>query len=209
MPKLQLRSTILSIVGLALWPTLAAASDLNNDNGPTKLPGSENMAGSLVWVIVSLFIVIALIVVLIKWLSTRNRAWGTNRSLRSLGGIALGQNNSMQVVELAGRVYIVGVGENVTLIDKIDDLEQAQAIVASIERQSNGGWSPNGMAELLKRFRQRDNKAEPSNEQWNESSSFQNILNDNLNRQADRKQQIESLLKDSKPNERLMDDNEK
>lgn len=209
MSKFLLRSTILSILAIALWPALAAASETNGDSGQVIVPGSENMAGSLVWVIISLFIVIALIVVLIKWLSTRNRAWGTNRSLRSLGGIALGQNNSLQVVELAGRVYIVGVGENVTLLDKIDDLEQAQAIVASIERQSSGGWSPNGLTELLKRFRQRDNKVEPSNEQWNESSSFQNILNDNLNRQADRKQQIESLLKDSKPNERLMDDNEK
>ena len=53
----------------------------------------------------------------------RNRGWGTNRALRSLGGIPLGQNKSLQVVELSGRVYVVGVGDSITLLDKIDDPE--------------------------------------------------------------------------------------
>ena len=58
-------------------------------------------------------------------LSQRNRGWGTNRALRSLGGIPLGQNKSLQVVELSGRVYIVGVGDNITLLDKIDEPEDS------------------------------------------------------------------------------------
>jgi flagellar protein FliO/FliZ len=143
-------------------------------------------------------------------LSQRNRVWGTNRAVRSLGGVALGQNNSLQVIELTGRLYVVGVGENVTLLDKIEDVEQVQAILASLDRQSNGAvWSTNTITDFLKRFR----KQEPSsgedltNEQWNmQSSSFQSLLNQNLSKQADRKQQLESLLKESKHDG---DDNEK
>jgi flagellar protein FliO/FliZ len=195
-------------VGVAVQPAFAAAAGNDNDQGP--MAGSDSYAGSIIWVIISLIIVIGLIILLIKWLSQRNRVWGTNRAVRSLGGVALGQNNSLQVIELTGRLYVVGVGENVTLLDKIEDVEQVQAILASLDRQSNGAvWSTNTITDFLKRFR----KQEPSsgedltNEQWNmQSSSFQSLLNQNLSKQADRKQQLESLLKESKHDG---DDNEK
>jgi flagellar protein FliO/FliZ len=195
-------------VGVAIQPAFAAAAGNENDQGP--MAGSDSYAGSIIWVIISLIIVIGLIILLIKWLSQRNRVWGTNRAVRSLGGVALGQNNSLQVIELTGRLYVVGVGENVTLLDKIEDVEQVQAILASLDRQSNGAvWSTNTITDFLKRFR----KQEPSsgedltNEQWDmQSSSFQSLLNQNLSKQADRKQQLESLLKESKHDG---DDNEK
>ncbi|MGO4106836.1 flagellar biosynthetic protein FliO [Paenibacillus sp. YAF4_2] len=195
-------------VGVALQPAFAAAAGNENDQGP--MAGTDSYAGSIIWVIISLIIVIGLIILLIKWLSQRNRVWGTNRAVRSLGGVALGQNNSLQVIELSGRLYVVGVGENVTLLDKIEDVQQVQAILASLDRQSNGAvWSTNTITDFLKRFR----KQEPSSgedltdEQWNmQSSSFQSLLNQNLSKQADRKQQLESLLKESKHDG---DDNEK
>lgn len=202
---------MVSALGMAIWPRFAAAavegSSANNDE-QMVFTGSNDLAGSLVWVIISLAIVIVLIIFVIKWLSQRNRMWGTNRSLRSLGGIALGQNNSLQVVEIAGRIYIVGVGENITLIDKLDDSEQVKAVIASLERQQESAWSKDFATQLLNKLRDRNkkNEPEPSNEQWNKTSSFQDLLQNKLTQQADRKQQLESLLHDSKSNERLMDD---
>ncbi|MUT66365.1 flagellar biosynthetic protein FliO [Paenibacillus sp. NEAU-GSW1] len=210
--------SMLSVSGLAVWPSLAAASDLNGDSSKPPFSDSGNMTGSMIWVIISLFLVIGLIVIVLKWMSQRNRAWGTSRSLRSLGGIALGQNKSLQVIELEGCVYIVGVGENITLLDKVDNTEQAHSIIAAMERQATGGWSAGSITEVVKRFRKQQSgsesvtgsKADSTNEMWNgASSSFQSMLNDKLSRQADRKQQLEALLKDDKINERLMDDNEK
>lgn len=205
------RISMVSALGMAIWPRFAAAavegSSANNDE-QMVFTGSNDLAGSLVWVIISLAIVIVLIIFVIKWLSQRNRMWGTNRSLRSLGGIALGQNNSLQVVEIAGRIYIVGVGENITLIDKLDDSEQVKAIIASLERQQESAWPKDFATQLLNKLRDRNkkNEPEPSNEQWNKTSSFQDLLQNKLTQQADRKQQLESLLHDSKSNERLMDD---
>lgn len=202
---------MVSALGMAIWPRFAAAavegSSANNDE-QMVFTGSNDLAGSLVWVIISLAIVIVLIIFVIKWLSQRNRMWGTNRSLRSLGGIALGQNNSLQVVEIAGRIYIVGVGENITFIDKLDDSEQVKAVIASLERQQESAWSKDFATQLLNKLRDRNkkNEPEPSNEQWNKTSSFQDLLQNKLTQQADRKQQLESLLHDSKSNERLMDD---
>ncbi|GMK48057.1 hypothetical protein PghCCS26_51870 [Paenibacillus glycanilyticus] len=196
----------MTAVGVAVQPAFAAAAGSGNDESP--MAGSYT--GSVIWVIVSLFIVIGLIVLLIKFLSQRNRMWGTNRAVRSLGGVALGQNNSLQVVELSGRLYVVGVGENVTLLDKIDDEKQVQTILASLDRQSHAaGWSANTISDFLKRFRKEESRKgeDLTEEQWNmQESSFQSLLNQNLSKQADRREQLESLLKESKHDG---DDNEK
>ncbi|MGG1633572.1 flagellar biosynthetic protein FliO [Paenibacillus sp. TAF43_2] len=197
---------------MAIWPQFAAAAAQGgssaNDEGQMMFTGTNDLAGNMIWVIVSLAIVIVLIILVIKWLSQRNRMWGTNRSLRSLGGIALGQNNSLQVVEIAGRIYIVGVGENITLIDKLDDPEQASAVISALERQQESAWSKDLVSQILKKFKDRNNPngSDPTNEQWNKTSSFQDLLQNKLSQQADRKQQLESLLHESKSNERLMDD---
>ncbi|WP_441911318.1 flagellar biosynthetic protein FliO [Paenibacillus sp. MCAF9] len=197
---------------MAIWPQFAAAAAQGgssaNDEGQMMFTGTNDLAGNMIWVIVSLAIVIVLIILVIKWLSQRNRMWGTNRSLRSLGGIALGQNNSLQVVEIAGRIYIVGVGENITLIDKLDDPEQASAVISALERQQESAWSKDLVSQILKKFKDRNNPngSDPANEQWNKTSSFQDLLQNKLSQQADRKQQLESLLHESKSNERLMDD---
>lgn len=206
------RISMVSALGVAIGPQFAAAAAQGgssaNDEGQMMFTGTNDLAGNMIWVIVSLAIVIVLIILVIKWLSQRNRMWGTNRSLRSLGGIALGQNNSLQVVEIAGRIYIVGVGENITLIDKLDDPEQASAVISALERQQESAWSKDLVSQILKKFKNRNNPngSDPTNEQWNKTSSFQDLLQNKLSQQADRKQQLESLLHESKSNERLMDD---
>ena len=123
-------------------------------------------AGYLIWVIVALMLVIGLIILVIKWLSQRNRGWGTNRALRSLGGIPLGQNKSLQVVELSGRVYIVGVGDSITLLDKIDEPEEALAVMDAIEQQNSRTWNTPSLTNLVDRFRNRNSNVEPTSEPW-------------------------------------------
>ncbi|MDQ0059673.1 flagellar biosynthetic protein FliO [Paenibacillus harenae] len=212
MANLFSRVSIASVLGTALLPGIASAAEETVDNAAKDeqmvFSGSESLAGSFIWVIVSLAIVIVLIVLVIKWLSQRNRAWGTNRSLRSLGGIALGQNNSVQVVEIAGRIYIVGIGENITLLDKVVDPEEAKAIIESLERQPDHTWPQNALTQLVSKLRGRNAETDkqPANEQWNHSTSFQSMLQSKLSQQSDRKQQLESLLNDTKTNERLIDD---
>lgn len=212
MLNLTSRISMVSALGMAIWPRFAAAAALDGSSASNDeqmvFTGSNDLAGNLVWVIVSLAIVIVLIIFVIKWLSQRNRMWGANRSLRSLGGIALGQNNSMQVVEIAGRIYIVGVGESITLLDKVDDPEQVSAVIAALERQKDAGWGNDVVGQVINRLKNRNkkNESEPINEQWNKKTSFEDLLQNKLSQQADRKQQLESLLHDSKSNERLMDD---
>lgn len=178
----------------------------NTDVKPLEPPD----LGSVIWVIVSLAIVIALIILLIKWLSSRNRSWGMNRSLRSHGGIAIGQNHSIQVIEIAGRIYIVGSGESITLLDKFDDPQEVSDIIESLSRKPKpeDAWGQNLLSQLADRLKNRNGRqeAEPAKEQWNSASSFQQLLQEKLSSQEKQKRQLESLLNDSTKNERLMDD---
>jgi len=191
-------------LGLILFPAAAiadSAAGLDGPSGEEKMM-LDNSAGSLVWLIVALLIVIGLIVVFIKFLSSRNRAWGANRSLRSLGGVTLGQNKSLQVVEAAGRIYVVGVGEDVALIDKITDPDTVADVVASLEDQAARTWNPAAVADLWNKVRTRGGKTDPEAENWNDSS-FEAMLSEKLNRQTDRRNRMESLLGESKTRDRL------
>lgn len=211
MKKSRMRAAIFTIMGLATLPTIAAAdssgSNANNE-APAQIANTSpgELLGNMVWVMVALAIVIILIVLVIKWLSKRNQLWGANRSMRSLGGIALGQNSSVQVVEIGSRVYIIGVGQQITLLDKLVDPDEVTELMAALESQSNQAWSPKDLTDKVKQWRnRRTNQENPGKEQWNSSSSFEQMLQSKLNKQADRKQQLENMLQDQNKNERLMD----
>jgi len=167
------------------------------------------LLGNIVWVMVALGIVIVLIVLVLKWLSNRNRLWGVNRALRSLGGKSLGQHSSLQVVEIAGRIYVIGVGQNITLLDKIDDPEQVQEVLDCFEREAEQGWKTNQF-ELAFLKKWRNSKEEvyeaAASSTVNPNNKFEDLLQNQLNQRTMRNEELKQLIKDAKSNERLMDD---
>ncbi|MFB9329710.1 flagellar biosynthetic protein FliO [Paenibacillus aurantiacus] len=213
-----MRRSILLSAGCASFGALllraaAAAADsgagLGTPADPAEdtvnIPGSS-MTGYLIWVVFVLLMVTVLIVIVIRWLALRNRTLITNRALRSLGGVPLGANKSLQIIDLSGRVYVVGVGENVALLDKIDDPEEARAIMEALEQQQFQGWNPASVKVWFDRLRRREKAEEPGNELWQEPESFQSLLQNRLRKQSDRRQEVESMLKDENQNDRLSDE---
>ncbi|REE94428.1 flagellar protein FliO/FliZ [Paenibacillus taihuensis] len=195
------------LAGLTILGWLMAASLVSADTpAEDDKPVIGTNIGYYVWVIVALMIVIGLILLVIKFLASRNRGWGTSRALRSLGGIPLGQNKSLQVVELAGRVYVVGVGEDITLLDKIDDPELAQSVLAAIEQQNGRSFSSPAITDFLSKFRKNVKADEPTSEPWQEAVSFKELLNNGMMRQSGQKQKVEELLNEQKQNDRLLDE---
>jgi len=194
-----------------LHPAAASGTGLEDElsggeNAPPDIPDGMDALGYAVWVIVALIIVITLIVFTLRFLSSRTRTWGQNRSLRSLGGIALGQNKSLQVIEVGGKVYLVGVGENVTLIDRIDDAEEAGRLIAILENPVPQPLGVPLVGEWWRRLKGGRSRSESeAGAGWN-VSEFEAMLRSNLERQAGRKQHFESLMNDSKAKDRLMDE---
>ncbi|WP_168122242.1 flagellar biosynthetic protein FliO [Paenibacillus sp. HB172176] len=221
--RIAICSLLLAVAGIQAYPlpvAAAAGGDSSNDTtgnlgavssqtAGRDTPDTSELLGNIVWVIVALAIVVALMILVIKWLSIRSKQWGANRAMRTLGGVSLGQSSSMQVVEIADRIYIVGVGESITLIDKIDDPELVSAVYASFERKSQQTWNSQDIAGVLRKLLKRNKEQSAvDTRDADEASSFQQLLQRKLSNQSSRKQQLESLLQEQKKNERLIDHEE-
>ncbi|GFN31883.1 flagellar biosynthetic protein FliO [Paenibacillus xylaniclasticus] len=207
MKKNQIRIAALATAIMPMTALRAAAASEGLEKSDTVQPATYgSMTGNLVTVLIALAVVIGLIIFAIKFLARRNRGWGTNRALRALGGIPLGQNKSIQVVELAGKVYVVGVGDDVKLIDRIDDAVDAARIIQEMEQTSGAGWNSAAFSDLMNRFRNRGNQASSESKGSNEGPDFELMLRQKLDEQSQRKQQVETLLRSSNQSDRLMDD---
>jgi|GEM_PF-1004524 flagellar protein FliO/FliZ len=88
--------------------------------------------GSLIAVVLALGFVIVLIMLLVRFLATRNQFWSRTGAIRHLGGIGVGQQKSVQLVQIGKKLYVIGVGNDVRLLDKIEDEEEIREITASL-----------------------------------------------------------------------------
>lgn len=208
MSKFNIRSYVLKIASSSLLfitlPNIAVAASSNSEQGSgLASDGSPafqqtNIVFDVIKVFVALAIVIALLMITVKWLSKRNRAWGNQRGMRSLGGVSLGQNSSMQVIEVADRIYILGVGESVTLLDKEVDPDKVAQIIAALELAEQSNISFSSLKQFVASRKKQSDSTNASDEMWNDPRSFEDLLQTKLDKQAERKQELESLLKDKK-----------
>lgn len=153
----------------------------------------------IVKVIFFLILIIVIFFVIMKIIAQKNK-YLMGRSIRSLGGLPLGPNKSIQVVEIGKSLYIVGVGENIQLLEKIHDEEEVALISEMMSSrpsltgptfESWGGW--------LRRLRR---KHEVEEELDIEATSFQQVFQTKM---SDRKKMMEELLQQDKNSDRLND----
>lgn len=76
---------------------------------------------SLIQTFFALLLVLALIYLLLKLLNKRNKSFSQIKALENLGGIPIGQNKSIQLVRVGTKIYLLGVGDNVELLEEITD----------------------------------------------------------------------------------------
>jgi flagellar protein FliO/FliZ len=172
---------------------------------PTEKPFTGVSSGdtflAIVKIIFFLIVIIGLFLLIMKVISSKkNILFG--RAIRSLGGVPLGQNKSIQVVEIGNHLYIVGVGDNVQLLEKIqDEAEVAQIIEAMTATPQIAATSLETISGLLKRLR---NKPEVL-EETDVTLSFQQVFHSKMQRVSDRKKLAEEMLTQDQYTERLND----
>ncbi|WP_410510831.1 flagellar biosynthetic protein FliO [Paenibacillus sp. BR2-3] len=155
--------------------------------------GSNNTLLNLLNVILVLAVIIIVIVLLIRFLGRRNQALTGVHSMRTLGAMGLGPNKSMQVIEIGSSLYLIGVGENISLLDKITDPGEVALVISAFEDPSSG--QKNFLMPLLEKVRGKLRGEVPSQEiDLNETSSFYEMLQSKLRSAPERKEMIEELL---------------
>ncbi len=165
-----------------------AAADFTTGLAP------DEMFRSLVQVIVVLILIIGMIIVTIKLLAKGKGAM-SGHSMRLLGGMALGQNKTLQLVEIGNAIYILGVGENIQLIQKIEDADEIELLLhrmsaTSAETSLHARFS----AVVQQLFRRSDDQADNIDAEHISGSSFQQVFHDKMKRVSGRKRLLDDWM---------------
>src|SRR5690606_22294378 len=116
-------------------PSLSAEGKGADGSEPPEVIPNANLElwRQFATVIVVLILVIGLILLIVKIISKNDLPWIKNKAIRSLGGVQLGQHKSIQVIDLGEVIYVVGVGENIQLVDKIHEAGMMETIRSRFE----------------------------------------------------------------------------
>lgn len=87
----------------------------------------------------ALLFVIALIYGMVKVVNTRNRITQHGKLMKNLGGLSLGQQKSVQLIQIGDRFYLIGVGEDVRLLKELTDPDEISRLTAYYADDEEGG----------------------------------------------------------------------
>lgn len=145
--------------------------------------------GSILWSLVQLIfalgIIIAIIYLLIRFLSSRTRLASDN-VFQTLGAHSLATNRSVHMVAVEDKVYVLGVGENITLLDKIEDADLIERLKQAT--QENVTSPVDGVQKLFNRLR--PTQKTQSEEIKVVDLPFDATLRDKLNQLKEQRQQV-------------------
>lgn len=117
---------ILLVVGLYVPATVEAATvdqqfeQQQTDVQEKQAPSTVSSIGNFVKVVLSLVVVVGGFIVLMRWLSSKTQGVKATQHMKHLGGVPLGKDRSVQMVKLGDQVYVLGVGDSIQLIDRLD-----------------------------------------------------------------------------------------
>ena len=151
---------------------------LNNEGGAgedeTESASSSIGVFDYIKVLLALGLVIGLLIFILKMLNRKNMAYQQNSLMKNLGGISVGPQKSVQLLQIGNRLYIVGVGEDISLIRDIKDPEEMEQILGYYENQQQDITTVPFLTEIL-------SKLKPAkNVQYEQSASFNDLFNEKL-----------------------------
>lgn len=199
----------LAVLTIPVWGNAVPTAHAEDRTGPDSFTGVTGQADSgavflmMVKVLFFLILIIGFFLLIIKFLSKKKLSWMRGRAVKSLGGVPLGPNKSVQIIEIGSSIYVVGVGDNVNLIQRIDDPEEVALITASLTSDSSGsGQSMQKLGELLGGWK---NRKKESAEDDDMTASFQDVFQSKMKNMSGRKKMIEDLLSQNDKPDRKAD----
>ncbi|WP_442600935.1 flagellar biosynthetic protein FliO [Paenibacillus sp. KN14-4R] len=191
MKRLTAKLHILTPIVAAFFVSFSAVAYANEGqtDGGKYNSGLDNFV-MLLKVIGVLLLMLALFYVTIKLLSKKNRLTRSGRSVRSMGGVPLGPNKSIQIVELGHFLYIVGVGNDIRVLDKIEDPEEIAYITEVLAERTASPQFPS-VAQWLQKLQKK--KEDPPIEE-DLTASFQQVLVEKMQHTQSRNKRVEQIL---------------
>lgn len=110
--------------------------DPTDEDGQINESNNQSLFLTFLKMFFALFVVLGLIYLTLRFLNKRHKLFQPIQALENLGGISLGQNKSIQVVRVGSNVYLIGVGENVELLQEIVDEDVINDLLHTAEDQT-------------------------------------------------------------------------
>jgi len=136
--------------------------------------------------IFSFIFVMGLLFFVLYWIKKNGTSFSKNELVKSIGGTSLGSNKSVQLLKIGTSIYVVGVGENVTLLKEIDEEEEKALISKQFEDKLNNDLK---VPKWLEKFTNRDVSVEKK-----QTQSFQSLFKDQISSLNERKKSLLSNL---------------
>ncbi|ATP42363.1 flagellar biogenesis protein [Solibacillus sp. R5-41] len=138
-------------------------------------------------ILIALVFVLGLLLFVLKFLNKRNLSYQQNSVIRNIGGMSVGPQKSVQIVQISNQIYVLGVGEDIQLIKEISAPEDVERLLTQFEdKQLNASATPY-IAELFNKF---SKKNKPTN--VTESPKFNEMFNERIDKiKQERSEELE------------------
>src|SRR5690625_6431262 len=103
----------------------------NEENLTNERLNETSFFFNIVKMVFALLLILALIFFLSKLFNKKNKNLQQLNVMENMGGISVGQNKSIQIVRIGTSFYVVGVGENIELLNEITDEDLQQELLRS------------------------------------------------------------------------------
>ncbi len=164
----------------------AACADEQTDADTSSDSASINVgAWDYIKVLFALVFVLGLLLFVLRFLNKRSQSYQQNKLIQNLGGQAVGAQKSVQLLYIGEKIYIVGVGEDINLIQVIDDPQEVQQMLTLYNDKFSDISSTPYIAEIFSKFK----KKKPVDVQ---SENFGEVLDQRLAKlKKERKDELE------------------
>lgn len=113
----------------ALTSPAPSGEDVNTPLATDSKEQGSGLLTALLNMLAALLFVLALIYIIYRIFFRRQHFFRQVGGIRYLGGYPLGPQKSVQLLEIAGKVYVLGVADEVRLLRLIDDPEEAGKVI--------------------------------------------------------------------------------
>lgn len=112
-------------------------------------------------IILALAFVIILLYAVLKFLNKKNLNYQQNQMVQNLGGVSVGAQKSVQLLQIGSKIYIIGVGEDVQLLKEITDEQDIDTLYKIYEDKQVLAAAPIKLKEVFSKFRKKDTTKQP------------------------------------------------
>lgn len=170
-------------------------TDVKEESSKVTTTGDKSLVVILFKLIFYTLLILVMIYGLIKFLAVRQKKFQPNQAVKLMGGTPLGNNKSLQLVKVGEKVYLIGVGDQVTLIKEFSESDEINSIETDLENQSTLFTSPlTTISTSIVNF----SKEKLSNRMESKpNSSFEHLFKQSLNKQKGKQEQLKQDLNEA------------